>query len=83
MNDDTVVSPCLYAICDEVADDFGPPFVASSVKIAVRQFGIIMQQTPEHIRKDYSLWCLGKWDSRTAGIEYELLPVTIQVEGGK
>lgn len=52
----------LYSIKDNVAEEYGPVFIAKNDGVAARNFNALVKQ--EHVRvEDYTLYCLGEFDN--------------------
>lgn len=55
----------IYSIHDNLAKDYGPPFIAKNDDVAKRQFkGMFASQRIQNV-EDYDLWLLGSFESDT------------------
>lgn len=62
----------LFSIKDHKAKSFLPPFILPNINMAVRSFGGCLVDTGHqfcHFPSDYSLYCLGEFDSDSGNID--------------
>lgn len=52
----------VYVVCDKLAEEAGPPFVAVNNAVALRQFK--QMNIPEVLKDEYSLHLIGYYDSK-------------------
>ena len=55
----------IYTINDAVAEDSGPIFQAKNNGVAIRQYSDLIKSVDKRLINDYSLWCLGTYDSES------------------
>lgn len=68
----------LYCLYDRVAEEAGPLFHAVNDGVALRQTVHTLRPLPPTVREEYSLFCIGSYDSRTMVIEV-FLPREIDI----
>lgn len=76
-SEDVVALFGVYSVRDEVAEEYGPPFLAKNDGVAQRQFlnsFIHAIQSKGAQVSDFTLWCIGKYNS----LEGELMPAKLQ-----
>lgn len=57
----------LYSIRDNVAEEFGPVFVAKNLQVAIRNFRMTFKGNEGLFPEDYTLYVLAEFDS-TSGV---------------
>lgn len=59
----------LYSLMDLAADEYGPPFIAKTNEVALRQFKQLIGTVPADSRTDYRLVLIGTFDVATGDVE--------------
>lgn len=54
----------IYAIYDNVAEEYGPLFESKSDAVALRQFHQLLKESPN--KEDYDLYCFGRFEREKA-----------------
>lgn len=67
----------LYAVRDEVAEEFGPLFTAKNDGVAKRKFDELVKSVSADVKGDYVLYFMGIYDIEKGGIFSELREIKI------
>lgn len=67
----------LYAVRDEIAEEFGPLFTAKNDGVAKRKFDELINTVDESVKGDYILYYMGMYVISTGGIFSELKEIKI------
>lgn len=72
----------VYAIRDDLAEEYGPLFEASSDAVALRNYKHLMSTVDEFSRNDYTLWRFGCFKQMDGGavLICDDEPVVVQVK---
>jgi len=72
----------LYCIRDRVAEDSGPIFQAVNDAVAARSYRAFMAQNQVE-EDEYSLLCIGTFDSGTSKLDAFEVPLNVEVPAAK
>lgn len=67
----------LYAVRDEIAEEFGPLFTAKNDGVAKRKFDELVKKVADEVKGDYILYFMGIYDIEKGGIFSELREIKI------
>lgn len=69
----------IYSIKDNVAEQFGPLFEAVNDKVAARSFVQQMSKIDKRYVKDYTLYNLGSYNTKSGELMQDHLPVSVYI----